>query len=108
MTQIARKVPLICIATVIAALALAPSALANSSVTTYAGNGGNAQANIQSGGPGTPSGPGTSSDPSAKATGALPFTGFDLTLAFGGALLLLAGGASIAALTSRNQRAQHH
>jgi hypothetical protein len=102
MTQIARKAPLICIATVIAALALAPSALANSSVTTYAGNGGNAQANIQSGGPGTPS------DPSAKATGALPFTGFDLTLAFGGALLLLAGGASIAALASRNQRAQHH
>ena len=107
MTQIARKVPLICIATVIAALALAPSALANSSVTTYAGNGGNAQANIQSGGPGTPSA-GTPSDPSAKATGALPFTGFDLTLAFGGALLLLAGGASIAALAARNQRAQHH
>jgi hypothetical protein len=100
MIKIARKAPLICIATVIAVLALAPSAFANSSVSTYAGNGGNAQANIQSGG-----GP---SDPSATTSGALPFTGFDLTLAVGGALLLLVGGASIAALASRNQHAQRH
>ena len=99
MTKFVRKVPLICIAAMVAALALAPAALASSSVETYAGGGGNTQANVQSGGPGA-------TDPTASATtGALPFTGFDLTLAFGGALLLLAGGASLAAL-SRNQRAR--
>lgn len=94
-----RRLTLICIATIVAALALAPAALANSSVRTYAGHGGNTQAQIQAGG-------GAATDPSATATsaGALPFTGLDLALAVGGGLVLLLGGISMAVLTSRSQR----
>jgi hypothetical protein len=105
MRRIARIVPLIAVTAVVAALALAPAAFgANASVKTYAGSGGNTQSQIQGGQSGPTSGPTDPAAPSAKATGALPFTGSDLSLAIGGAVLLLVGGASMAALASRSQR----
>jgi hypothetical protein len=79
----------------IALLAFAPGAFAqNSSAKTYGGGGGNVQTQVASGGP---------TDPSAKApdSGSLPFTGFDIGLAFGGGLLLLGLGASVATLNRR-------
>jgi hypothetical protein len=84
----------------IGVLAFAPGAFAqNSSVDTYGGDGGKVQTQIASGG--DPSDP---SDPGASATGdpgSLPFTGFDIGLAFGGGLLLLGVGASVASLNRR-------
>jgi hypothetical protein len=77
------------------ALAFASAAFAeNSSVKTYAGGGGNVQTQVASG-----------EDPSATSdSGSLPFTGFDVGLAIGGGLVLLAGGALIARLTPRGER----
>ena len=79
----------------IGVLAFAPGAFAaNSSVKTYGGGGGNIQTQVASG---DPSGPSTTSTDS----GSLPFTGFDIGLAFGGGLLLLGLGASVALLNRR-------
>jgi hypothetical protein len=79
----------------IGVLAFAPGAFAaNSSVETYAGGGGNIQTQV---GSGDPSGPSAS----APDSGSLPFTGFDIGLAFGGGLLLLGLGASVATLNRR-------
>ena len=70
------------------ALATAPAALAqSSSVDTYGGQGGNTISQVSD------RGSGGSGDPSA--TGALPFTGFDLALAAGGGLLLLGAGIAL-------------
>lgn len=75
------------------ALATAPAALAqSSSVDTYGGQGGNTVAQVGDSGGSGGSGSG-SGDPSA--TGALPFTGFDLALAAGGGLLLLGAGIAL-------------
>jgi hypothetical protein len=80
------------------ALAFASAAFAeNSSVGTYSGGGGGVQTQVASGG--DPSGPSATSD-----SGSLPFTGFDVGLALGGGLILLAGGALIARFTPRGER----
>jgi hypothetical protein len=80
------------------ALAFASASFAaNSSVETYSGGGGNVQTQVASGG--NPSEPSATSD-----SGSLPFTGFDVGLALGGGLILLAGGALIARLTPRGER----
>ena len=72
-------------------LAIAPAALAaDSSVDTYAGNGGQVATQVQAG----EGGSATVSDPG----GSLPFTGFDLALAAGGGLVLLLAGRALALL----------
>jgi len=101
--KIARQMPAVCILATFFALVFGQSAFAasgNSSVGTYAGGGGNTQAQISS-----PDPTGTASAPSSQSTGALPFTGFDLALAAGGGLLLLGAGALMAMAASRRSHA---
>lgn len=81
---------------VIASLALAPAALAqSSSVNTYGGQGGNVVSKLE----GDPSA-------SAKTTGSLPFTGFDIALAAGGGLLLVGAGLALSRIV-RPQQTKH-
>jgi hypothetical protein len=95
----ARRVSLL---VVVAALFLAPSAIADPSVETYGGKGGQTQSQL--GGNDVNGGPtsGTQSATSAgSAGGGLPFTGLDLAFMLGGGLVLLAVGASLARLVPR-------
>jgi hypothetical protein len=80
------------------ALALAPAAVAdNSSVGTYAGQGGEVAGSVASGG-------GAGADPGETAnSSALPFTGLDLELLAGGGLLLLLGGFGMARMAARRE-----
>jgi hypothetical protein len=94
-----RSIPLVGLVAVACALAIAaPAWASSSSVETYGGAGGNTQAEITAGGSDAPSGPSSSG---AVSSGALPFTGADLALAFGGGLVLFAGGVAMARLGSR-------
>jgi hypothetical protein len=88
------------LAVTLVALAFASVSFAqNSSVDTYGGSGGNIQSGISD-----PRDPG---DPGASASadpGSLPFTGFDVGIALGAGLILLATGALIARVTPRGGR----
>jgi hypothetical protein len=79
-------------------LALAPAALANSSVETYGGQGGEVAGSVSSGGP---TDPGATAD--TNSSSALPFTGLDLELLAGGGLLLLLGGFGMARMVARRE-----
>lgn len=80
-------------------LALAPAALANSSVETYGGQGGEVAGSVSSGGPDL----GATADADADSSSALPFTGLDLELLAGGGLLLLLGGFGMARMVARRE-----
>ena len=81
-------------------LALAPAALANSSVETYGGQGGEVAGSVSSGGP---TDLGATADADANSSSALPFTGLDLELLAGGGLLLLLGGFGMARMVARRE-----
>ena len=95
---------IVAVITVVAAMALAPAAFAqSSSVEVYGGQGGEAVGALNNNdptNPGTTSNPGTTAGggASADAGGALPFTGLDVGLLIGGGLLLIAVGAGLARL----------
>ena len=80
----------------VVALALAPAAFAdNSSVGTYAGQGGEVAGSVAGG---------EGADPGEAAnSSALPFTGLDLELLAGGGLLLLLGGFGMARMAGRRE-----
>ena len=81
------------LAAVVSALALAPSAAAqSSSVQTYGGKGGDVQAQV-----------GAGERAQVSAGGGLPFTGLDLALMAGGGLVLLLVGASLAKFVPRER-----
>jgi hypothetical protein len=94
-----RLTRIVALTTVVAAMAFAPAAFAQSpSVDVYGGKGGEAVGalnNNDGGGPGTTSGVGASA---GGGGGALPFTGLDVALLVGGGLLLIAVGAGLARL----------
>jgi hypothetical protein len=101
--KMARRVSLLSLVATIFALLLAQTAFAtNASVDTYGGNGGNVQSQID---PTAQSSPAQSSA-SSPGTGGLPFTGLDLGLAAGGAVVLLAAGAAMATVAARRTRAE--
>ena len=90
--NMARRVSVLSLVATVFALFLAQTAFAaNSSVETYGGSGGNVQSQI---------------DPAAPGTAGLPFTGLDLGLAAGGAVVLLAAGAAMATVAARRTRAE--
>ncbi len=84
---------------VIGSFAFAPSALAqeDSADKVYSGEGGGTQQIVDPGGTGEVSDPG---DP-----GALPFSGLDLGLMLGGAVVLVGTGAGVSRLVSQRSPA---
>ena len=93
--KIARKLPLLSLMVTVVALLFAQNAFAaDASVNGYGGSGGKVQAQVAVTDPSQPSSPGT---------GSLPFTGMDLGLAAGGAIVLLAAGAAMAGVARRTQ-----
>ena len=101
------------LAAVIAVLALAPDAFAQSSGTGYGGQAGATAGEVAQGG-GTPGG-GTAGVTESGGAGAaaaeagspddgdlLAFTGLDVALIVGGGLLLLAGGVALSRVVARN------
>ena len=85
----------------VAALTASSNAFAAGSAQhTYAGNGGNVQADVQQGAK-DPNGTATAS---AKTPAGLPFTGLDLTLMLGGGLVLIASGAMLSRVAIRGGR----
>jgi hypothetical protein len=102
-SRVARAVSLIA---VVASLALAPAAFAqSSSVSAYKPNphnqGGQNVGGNQQGGGGT-------TEPAVQTTaggGTLPFTGLDIGFLIGGGILLVAVGAAIARYVPRNDTA---
>lgn len=89
---------IVAVITVVAAMALAPAAFAqSSSVDVYGGQGGESVGALNNN---DPTNPGTTSGGGASADGggALPFTGLDVGLLVGGGLLLIAVGAGLARL----------
>jgi hypothetical protein len=103
MTSRNRRTSLVALVATALMLAFSQAAFAqNSSVDTYAGDGGDVQTQINSGAdPRDPGDPGASADPGDP--GSLPFTGFDIGLALGGGLLLLGLGAGVARMTPRSE-----
>ena len=90
---------LLCLVVAVAALAVAPAASGQgSSVGTYGGEGGQAQGGLAQGQGGVLGG--GSGD--VGGSGPLPFTGLDLGLLIGGALLLIGLGAGMARLVPKS------
>jgi hypothetical protein len=104
-TSIGRvKVRSLIVALVVTVAALTASTgayAAGSAQHTYGGQGGNVQAEIQSGAkdPGTQGTAATASTPAG-----LPFTGLDLALMLGGGLVLVASGVTLGRLAVRGNR----
>jgi hypothetical protein len=97
----------VCIlAAVVAVLALAPAAFAQTA-DPYAGTGGGTQGQVAAGGGGTAGGnaagtPSVAAEPTESDSGLLAFTGLDVALIAGGGLLLLASGVGLSRLVARN------
>jgi hypothetical protein len=94
------------LAAVIAVLALAPAAFAQSSGTGYGGQAGGAAGQVAGGG-GEAAGAGGGGNVAAEAAeadegGLLAFTGLDVALIVGGGLLLLASGVALSRMVARN------
>jgi len=94
---------------VVAILALAPAAFAQSTGTGYAGEGGVAgQVQQGEGGVAGQTASGTNGNGTAAANasggggGVLAFTGLDLALIAGGGLVLLVGGVALSRLVARH------
>jgi hypothetical protein len=96
----------VCIlAAVVAVLALAPAAFAQTE--PYAGAGGGTQGQVAGGAGGGGAGGGGSPPVASEPTGGddgglLAFTGLDVALIAGGGLLLLASGVGLSRLVARN------
>ena len=96
--------------TIVGVLALAPSAVAQSTPTGYGGQAGGVAGQVQQGGAGgeqgvagtSQNGNGTAASNASSGNGVLPFTGLDLALIAGGGLMLLAGGVALSRLVARN------
>ena len=99
-TRISRVARACSLIAVIAGLAFAPAALAqSSSVSAYKPNGNNQGQNVA----GNQQGGGTT-EPAVQTSaggGTLPFTGLDIGFLIGGGLLLVAVGAAMARITPR-------
>jgi hypothetical protein len=92
------------LAAVVAVLALAPAAFAQTA-DPYAGLGGGTQGQVAAGGGGNAGGgaPSVASEPTeADSDGLLAFTGLDVALIAGGGLLLLACGVGLSRVVARN------
>jgi hypothetical protein len=97
------------LAAVIAVLALAPAAFAQSSGTGYGGQAGGTAGQVAEGGGDTAgvTGAGGGGNVAAEAAqadegGVLAFTGLDVALIVGGGLMLLAGGVALSRVVARN------
>jgi hypothetical protein len=111
-TGMARGICLL--AAIIAVLALAPAAFAQSTGTGYGGTAGGIQGQVGAGGSAGSGGTagavesgGTGSAASEAGSSAedgslLAFTGLDLALIVGGGLLLLGGGVALSRMVARN------
>jgi Spy/CpxP family protein refolding chaperone len=86
--------------TVAALTASSAAFAAGSAQQTYGGSGGNVQADVQQGA----KDPHGTSTASAETPGGLPFTGLDLTLMLGGALVLIASGVTLGRVAIRGGR----
>jgi hypothetical protein len=104
---------LVILLTIVGVLALAPSAVAQSTPTGYGGQAGGVAGQVQQGGAGgeqgvageagaSQNGNGTAASNASSGNGVLPFTGLDLALIAGGGLMLLAGGVALSRLVARN------
>jgi hypothetical protein len=102
------------LAAVIAVLALAPAAFAQSTGTGYGGQGGGVAGQVAPGGPPSAGGAAAGAEAAhgggaaaaeageAEAGGLLAFTGLDVALIVGGGLLLLAAGVALSRIVARN------
>jgi hypothetical protein len=103
MSRVKGRSLIVALVLTVAALSATSSAFASGSAQqTYGGSGGNVQANIQ-GGAKNPQGTQGTAAASAKTPGGLPFTGLDLTLMLGGALVLIASGATLGRVAIRGR-----
>ncbi len=96
----------VCIlAAVVAVLALAPAASAQSTGTGYGGVAGGTAGQVQGGSGGNQgvASPNVASEAAeADSSGLLAFTGLDVALIAGGGLMLLLGGVGLSRLVARN------
>jgi hypothetical protein len=98
---------LVAIFTVVAALALAPAAFAQSTGTGYGGIAGQTAqgSKDKSGVAGNDGTDGTAATQASTSNGVLAFTGLDLALLAGGGLVLLASGMALSRLVGRSSAA---
>ena len=98
---------LVAILTVVAALALAPAAFAQSTGTGYGGIAGQtAQGSKDKSGVAANNGnDGTAATQATSSNGVLAFTGLDLALLAGGGLVLLGSGLALSRLVGRSSAA---
>ena len=101
---------LVAILTVVAALALAPAAFAQSTGTGYGGIAGQTAQGSKdksgvAGNNGTNGNDGTVATQASSSNGVLAFTGLDLALLAGGGLVLLASGVALSRLVGRSSAA---
>ncbi|HEX3563074.1 MAG TPA: hypothetical protein VHU24_09580 [Solirubrobacterales bacterium] len=98
---------LVAIFTVVAALALAPAAFAQSTGTGYGGIAGQTAqgSKDKSGVAGNNGTDGTAATQASTSNGVLAFTGLDLALLAGGGLVLLASGMALSRLVGRSSAA---
>ena len=98
---------LVAILTVVAALALAPAAFAQSTGTGYGGIAGQTAqgSKDKSGVAGNNGNDGTAATQATSSNGVLAFTGLDLALLAGGGLVLLASGMALSRLVGRSSAA---
>jgi hypothetical protein len=90
---------IVAVITVVAAMAVAPAAFAqSSSVEVYGGKGGESVGALNNNDPTDPGSTAGSGGGSVDRGGALPFTGLDVGLLVGGGMLLIAVGAGLARL----------
>jgi hypothetical protein len=104
-----KKLTGLTIVMVIAALALAPAAFAQSTGTGYGGTAGGVAGQVAQGGngnnPNGTAGTGSVATRASGNSGFLPFTGLDVALLIGGGLLLLGTGVGLSRLVGRQSAA---
>ena len=106
-----KKLTGLTIVMVIAALALAPAAFAQSTGTGYGGTAGGVAGQVAQGGNGNNDGTNGTAGTGSVATrasgnsGFLPFTGLDVALLLGGGLLLVGTGVGLSRLVGRQSAA---
>jgi hypothetical protein len=102
MNRVAQHSRLGCALVAICVLLLAPTAIADSSTETFAGQGGGAEARIQRAQAHIQLGqPNDGASGSTAGSGTLPFTGADIALAAMGGLVLVGAGVILARLSER-------
>jgi hypothetical protein len=106
--KVKKSTGLLMIVMVIAALAFAPAAFAQSTGTGYSGKAGGVAGQVAQGSnenTGGTGGTGSAARNASGNSGFLPFTGLDVALLLGGGLLLLGTGAGLSRLVRRQSAA---